>query len=159
MASFTETITQSLTWPKADIPPGNYASNTNTLNGGWLVGPLNMAQVKRAVGRVSAGVITGSSCTVTATFIACSVANTSAAGWAAVSGGPTVTLNSNVAGTIEMRADQMPAGTQYLCLCVNNNCAALFSAELFGGQAEQSPASQYNANTTYLVQSVMTGPA
>ncbi len=158
---FTEQLTQCLAWPIGDLPPLNRASNTATNSSGWIVGPIDMSRFRRVMGRASTGVIVGASCTCVLTFLYGSAGNAQSLGnvsdtgnWAQITSGPSVTLNANTAGTIEIRADQMPANSRYLALLVNNNSAALFQAEVLGAATHYSPASQYNANTTFLLQAV-----
>lgn len=154
---FTETMTQALAIPAADLPPLNRAANTATNSSGWIVGGVDMLKFRRVLGKVSTGVIVGSNCTCVLTFLASNTSNTLDTGnWAQVSSGPSVTLNANMAGTIEIRADQLPQGKRYVALLINNNCAALFQAELLCGEASYKPASDNNINTTLLQQAVCT---
>lgn len=155
--AFTESITQRTGFPAADLPPLNRASNTNNTNiaSCWFVGPLDMSIFRRAFGKISTGVVVGASCTISAYFMASANSNTSnTTSWTQVAGGPSVTINANMMGTIEMRTDQMPSGSRYLALLVNNQCASLFQAELFGQDSDQKPASNQNLNTTTLIQAV-----
>lgn len=151
-------MTQALAFPAKAFPPANYAANTCTTNAAnsWIVGPLDMSIFRRALGIVNIGATVGASCTVTATFMASSNSNTSnTTSWTQVSGGPSVSNTANTVITIEMRSDQMPSGSRYLLLLVNNQCATFFDALLIGGECCYKPASQQNVNTTLLNQAVM----
>lgn len=156
--AYTETLTQGLAMPAAALPPANRAANTNNTNlqTCWYVGPANMSNLKRALGIVNVGVTVGAACTITATFMSSANSNTlNTSSWTAVANAALATCNtSNQVLTVEIRNEQMPAGQPYLALLVNNQCAAFFGAELFGGESAAKPASQFNVNTTLLAQSV-----
>jgi hypothetical protein len=154
---FTEQLSQALSWPAVPLIAANFASNVAQNSSGWIVGPINMALFRRALGIVNCGGVGGAVTGLNTYFIASNASNTSCFGnWAAVSGGPTCTnCAPNTSTWLEMRADQMPAGKQYLCLLINNACLANFSAELFGGEAEYKPASQNDLNASNLSKFVM----
>lgn len=159
-STFVEQLTQALSWPIPDLPPLNRAANTAVNATGWIVGPVNMGLFKRAMGKVFTGAGTATFNT-TIQFLAGNTTNSLQAAtgaawtWTTITSGPVVILNSTASSaTLEIRADQMTAATNYLALLVNNNCAQLFAAELIASQPAYSPASQYT-NTSALVQTVM----
>lgn len=147
----TEQITQATTFATPPFYPANQASNATP----YRSGALDMSVVRRAIGVASAGVI-ASGGDITLVFQACL---TSGGTFTNVTSGATVTLNtSNTMGTIEMRADQLPANTRYVKLaCYVNGNAAFGAAFLLGQDCAYKPGSQYNFNTdnTTLQQDVM----
>lgn len=163
MFGFTEQLSQGLGIMCAPLAPANRAGNTATNITGWVAGPLDMGIFRRAWGVVNVGAIlgAGASNTVNAQFLAGSLTNTSqvtnvlAAGWTwnTITNGANVSIstNNNFA-TIEIRADQLPAGTRYLALLVNNNSAAFFDGWLLGGQCAYSPGGVGNSNQLNTVQ-------
>jgi hypothetical protein len=161
MGPFTEQLTQGLTWPAQDLPPLNRALNTAGNITGWIVGPVHMNTLKRAMGKLLCGAGT-TNFNTGISFLAGNTSNSLQAAtgaawtWVTITSGPQINVVGPTANsaTIEMRKDQMPAGTDWLALLVNNNCASLFAAEMICSQADYHPASQYN-NTAALQQQVM----
>lgn len=143
---FTEQLTQALSIPVQSLLPQNRAfDNTNAA----VVGPINTNVFRRIFAHVQVGVVTTNS-NIQAFFQASNVNNGT---FTNVANGPTIGIvnTSNTEYTLEIRADQMPAGKPWLQLGVLVNVAnAFLSAELYGGESAYKPAQSYNANATVL---------
>lgn len=147
----TETITQATAFAGLGLSPQNAGSNTTP---GYTSGVMDMSKLRRALAVAQVGVLTGTANGILV-FQACSASDGT---FTNVSGGASVTLSSsNTMGTIEIRADQLPANTRYLrsALYVNNN-SAFASMFMIGQESAYKPGSQYNFDTTNtnLVQNV-----
>ncbi len=170
MITFTEQLSQVLGITCVPLSPANRAGNTTVNITGWISGPLDMAIYRRAFGLINVGAVLGVGTVnaVNAQFLAgnttsttCTdLTNTTSWTWNTITNGPTFSAitNSNF-GTIEMRADQLPAGKRYLALLINNNSAAFFDGWLLGGDCCYSPGGIGNLNqlntVAGLTQSVM----
>lgn len=160
--TFPEQLSQALAWPSNDLPALNRAANTTFNAAGWVVGPINMSRVYRALAKVTNGNGTGVGCTVVGAFFAGNTTNSlqavtgAAWTWAQVTAGATINI-ANSAGvavcTAEIRADQLPANTSWLMFVVNNQCACTFSVEVICAGGAYRPTFQYNC-TSVLGQSI-----
>lgn len=138
---FTEQLTQALSIPATPLLPDNRANNATP----YAVGPIDMSQFKRVMAIVNVGVLTGSA-TVTAYFQACTVSNGT---FANITGANNLTVLVNTTETLEMRADQLPAGNRYLQLAVLIAANSAFTAAtVLGGEAPYKPADQYDVANT-----------
>lgn len=155
MANFTETLTQFLSMPAAALPPANYANNATA----YTVGPVSAKYFRRFMGFVNVGVLTGSA-NVQIYLQGC---NTSNGTFANVSNTNQAVLldAANTCATVEVRSDQLNSGNKFIQLAVLVNANSAFcSAQLFCGDAHYSPASDYDANSTYIEgRTVVNGPA
>jgi len=146
---FTEQLSQQLAIACAPLAPANRAGNTNTNVNGWVAGPIDMAIYRRAFGMLNVGAMLGAGAanTCNVAFLAGNTSNTiqaitgAAWNWQTITNGANVSIstNNNFA-TIEIRADQMPAGQRYLALLINNQSACFFDAWLLAGEACYEPA-------------------
>lgn len=155
---YTATLTQQLGFNAADLPALSRASNTANNSSGWIVGPVDMSLFKRVMGKASFSGTQGAGCTATISFLCANTSNTSCCGsWLPVTGGPSLSVTANTFPSlaIEMRSEQMNAGTRYLALLVQNQCTVVFNAEVICDSGVQLPVSNNNVNTTFLVTSVM----
>ncbi len=145
LSSYTETLSQGLSWPAtAAIAPANYANNTTA----YATGPVTASQFTRFIGVVSAGVFTGAS-NISAYLQS---SNTSTGNYVNISSTNAVAFlnTANTMATVECRVDQLPStGNKYVQLAVLVAAnSAFFSAELICAGARYSPGSQYNNLTT-----------
>ena len=147
---FTEQMSQAISVPVLSFSPANTASNNTTAS---TMGPITMSRYRRIMAHVVAGVLSANT-NVQAYFQGC---NTSNGTYANVSGGNTLTLSaSNTEGTLEMRADQMPAGNQFLQLALlvsgGANTGAFLSAQVYGGASHYRPAAQFDGGNSTTLQ-------
>jgi hypothetical protein len=116
-----------------------------------------MAQFQRIIGKILLGVGTPNNGTAKLTCWYTASATTNGT-YAAFATNTTVTLNTNNSeATLEVRADQLPSGTQFVQLNILVPVAnAIIAAELWGSQSSYAPASQFNftTNTSLLNQVV-----
>lgn len=151
-------MTQALSVAAASLYPVNVAINNTTNNS--TVGPVNMSKFKRILGHAIAGTL-GANINVTMVFQSSNANNGT---FTNVPSGPSVVLNTvNSEGTIEMRADQVPAGNSWVQMLlfsntntnVNNN--TLIVGSIYGGEPGYRPASQfdYTTNVSLLNRAVM----
>lgn len=161
VVTFPEQLTQALTWPAQDLPALSRAANTAANMTGWIVAPIDMSRVYRALAKITVGSGTAL-CTTTGQFFAGNTTNSlqtvtgAAWTWAAVSGAATMNIANSATPTVctaEIRADQLPANTRWLALVISNQCSTVFSAEVICAGGAYRPSSQYN-NTAILGQSV-----
>ncbi len=142
-SSFTEQMTQSISVAAASVPPSNNSfSDTVPV----IVGPIDMMKFRRVMGHIIVGVV-GSGGTVKGYFQSSA---TSGGSFVNVTGGAvTGILNAaNTEATIEMRSDQLTAGTRWVQLAVLNGTANCFiAASIYGSCSNYSPAQQYDYNT------------
>lgn len=145
MQSFTEQMTQAISIPVQSLAPANINNNTT----GSIVGPVNMREFRRIMGHVEVGVLTGAA-NVQVYFQASNANNGT---FVNVASGPTLFINTNnTEGTIEMRADQVPAGDSWVQLCVLVSANSAFvAAQLYGGLGPYAPTNQSDANSTIIV--------
>lgn len=159
--TFPEQLTQALTWPSQDLVALTRAANTTFNQAGWVVGPINMRSVYRALAKVTTGSGTAA-CTVVGAFFAGNTTNSlqtvtgAAWTWAQVTSGATINIANSATPTVctaEIRSDQLPNNTSWLLFVVNNQCSTVFSAEVICAGGAYRPSSQFN-NTAILGQSV-----
>lgn len=139
MPGFTEQLTQFLSIPVASVFPANQGSGAGNQA---TIGPIDMSRFRRVMAHVMAGVL-GTSANVQAYLQS---ANVSTTGFANVTNGQVLTLNTNnTEGTIEIRADELPTNNRYvqLVVLVNSNPSNT-GATVWGGQASYSPGNQYD---------------
>ncbi len=138
--SFTEQLTQGLA-VVGYIPPTNHAANTDNSIAG-----IDMSHFVRLITYVQLGVSAGGNLQLY--YQASSQSNmvnpvnvASAVGW---------TVNTaNRISSLEVRADQLPAGTRYIQPCFVTNTAANFSSVLvLGDSSAYKPASQWTITNT-----------
>lgn len=135
---FTEQLTQKLCVIGA-IPPTNHAAATD-----YSCAAADMSKFTRVIAYYNLGTA-GASANMQGYFIAS--ANANMVGNTNVAAAVPLTSNNNTANrveSLELRADQMPAGTRYCLPVLLVNTAALFSDCLFLGEATYHPASQFN---------------
>ncbi len=138
---FTEQLTQALAIPVNSTPPSNASAGTaNT-------GPIDMLKFQRAMAHVICGAA-GANANCTSYLLG---SNTSNGTFTNISGAPTFTfLNTTgtyAEGTLEIRADQMPAGNRYLQLqTVVLTNAVNYSASLYGYMSSWAPTNQYDSS-------------
>jgi hypothetical protein len=156
---FVEQMTQAITIPAASSYPAAPNSNNNTVN--TLVGPVSMAKFRRIMGHVMAQTIGANVTNITAQFQSSNANNGT---FSNVPSGATVTLNtSNSEGTIEMRADQIPANNTWVQMLIqtttNTNAGnnVNIAGSLFGGHGSYEPCNQFDfsTNTSLLNRQVM----
>lgn len=146
ISSYTEQLTQGLSWPASSVlPPANYANNATA----YATGPVIASEFTRFIGVVNVGVVTGAG--NLSAYLQSS--NTASGNYVNISSTNAVAFNntSNTMMTVECRVDQLPStGNKYVQLAVLGAAnSAFFSAELICAGARYSPASQYN-NTTQM---------
>lgn len=143
MSAFPEQLTEALSLPTPSLSPQNVASNNSTPT---TVGSIDMSKFRRAIAFVSTGVLSA-----TNTLIQFEASANAANSFSNVSGGPTIVVANNTwDGTLEIRADQMPANTRYLRLSLLTtggvNTGHFLSAFLVGGCSAYKPAKQYDGS-------------
>lgn len=138
---FTEQMSQALTFQGA--LQSQSANGTNYVGAGSGTGGYNMANFHRLMSIINVGTL-GSSANVQAYYVASANANMSGNSNVASSIPVTITASNSVQ-TLEVRADQLPAGTQYVNLVVKvNTTASQASAEVFGAVGSYEPTSQFD---------------
>lgn len=135
---YTEQLSQALSVAAA-VNPATLNNSTGTS------GAVDMSKFQRVMAVVSIGANAGS---VTAKFQSCA---TSGGSYADVTSGPTLTAitAANKQGTLELRADQLAAGQQFVKLLITegNTQNAVCSGVVLGGEAEYKPAKAQDAAT------------
>lgn len=154
---FTERLTEALAMAgnntSVSLPPAQYTFDNANAQFIPAQGGLDMSKFRRAFAHVMAGVIATNG-NVAITFQA---AATNQGSYANIANGPQVNLTaSNTEALLEIRADQLPAGTQFLRVSVLDQVAnANLAGALYGGESAYKPGSQYQAgggnNTTVKV--------
>ncbi len=149
MPGFCEQMTQALSIPVADYSPVSVAfDNTNAITVPPSGDGVDMSKFRRLLGKILMGV--GTPNNGTAKILGYWVgSNTNNGAYVAFSTNTTVSINTNnSSATLEVRADQLPTGNRYVKLAVLVPVAnAILAAEVWGGQSEYSPASQYDFST------------
>ena len=141
---YTEQLTQALSLPAKSLYPANLATNANA----YVVGPLSTAIFRRLMAHIVMGAFSATN--VQAVFQSSNANNGT---FANVPNGPSITGNAaNTEYTLEMRADQVPAGNSWvqLAVFVNGGTAAFLSASLYCGESGYHPGNQYDMNTTLM---------
>lgn len=160
--AWTEELTQSLTLqggiPASNAAAGTYYSSANT-NASYS--GVNMNIIRRLTSLLHTGVL-GASANIQIYFQAS--ANANMAGNSNVLDGngnaySLVATNSNAQYSIELRADQLPAGTQYVqTVAVVNTAASNFSLTQIGGEGAYKPVSQLDPPSVVISRTVMPVP-
>lgn len=145
--SFTEEMSQAISVPAASLTPANRANNATA----YVVGPVAAKNFRRFMAHVQIGVLTGAA-NVQAYFQACTASNGTFANVSSTN--QTVLLDSsNTEATLEMRADQLADGDDWIQLAVLVSANAAFcSAALYGGESHYKPASQFDVAAATLEQ-------
>jgi hypothetical protein len=146
-APFTEQLSQQLSIQGVVMSTNHANGNDNTITA------VDMSRFRRVMAIAEMGVTTGAG-NIQVTFQG---SNTSGGTYANT--GSTLLLSGNNAGigTLEIRADQMPAGNRYLQVgLIVNSGPAFCSVFLLGGQSSYSPANQFDAANVSGVQ--LAGP-
>ena len=142
---FTETLTERFAFV-GYIPPTNHGANTDNSIAG-----IDMSNIRRLMCIVAEGVNPGS---YNLYFQAS--ANANMVGPVNVAGA--VPVNTNVANqmsTLEVRADQLPAGTRYVQPVPQFTTAGHFATVIcIGDEAQYKPGNQFTINNTMAVQAV-----
>jgi hypothetical protein len=137
---FTEQLTQALS-PQATLPPANYAAATKNIltpagNG------VDMSVFRRVITFFNVGVVGGGN--VQAYYQASAQANMNVV----VNVATTIPLTFNTSNrleSLEVRADQLPAGTRYVNpVAIINTGPCNLDCEVLGGESSYKPANQYN---------------
>lgn len=133
---FTEQLSESLSIQGA-ISPSNHTNNTDaTLPG------VDMSLFKRLMAIINIGVLGGTN--VQAYWRASANSNMNVTTNVAASI-PLVASTANKVETMEVRADQLPAGTRYCQLVVITNTAGTFvDVVVLGGESAYKPAKNYD---------------
>lgn len=138
---FTEQLTQQL----AIVDRLNLTNNdnTNTNSGG-----VDMSKFRRAMFIIYN---LGGTGTINGRLQASAQANFNAV--TNITGSNlTATNTANLVSTVEVRADQLPAGTRYVRLQLTGSAAAVnFAMVALGGECSYKPANQYNLDPTNTV--------
>lgn len=149
MKTYGDQLTEYLSWAAQDLPGANRANNTTA----YVVGPVLVNQFRRFIAKMVVSGITGTA-NASLYLQACNTSNGTFTNISATN--QAVLINTGnaatpVAGTVECRADQLPAGSQYIqaAVLVQAN-SAVVGAELICADANYDPAKQYNAITTFL---------
>jgi hypothetical protein len=141
---FTEQLTQALA-VLGQLPAANQAAATYNLGAstGNLTNGIDMRAIRRLLAVFDIGVY-GTNANVQGYFQAS--ANLNMAGAVNVAAAiPLVANTNNRVETLEVRADQLPAGTRYVSLQVVVNTASVnLGVVLIGGESAYKPANQFN---------------
>lgn len=139
---FTEQLSQGLA-VMGYIPPTNHASGADTSIAG-----IDMSNIRRLLTIIDVGVL-GTNANIQCYYNASAYSNM-ASPTNVASSIPLTTNTANRANTLEVRADQLPAGTRYVQPNILVNTAASFiSAVCLGAAANYEPTNQFQvANTT-----------
>lgn len=129
------------------IPPTNHGANTDT-----SVAGIDMSSIRRLMSVLNVGIVGASS---NMQLFYYSSANANMAGstnLGNVSGFTTQMLTCNTSNrvdTLEIRADQLPAGHRYVQpVVITNTAASNWGLVCYGGEAAYKPSSQFTpANT------------
>jgi hypothetical protein len=142
---FTEQMSQSLSL--ADVINGSSITNTNINSVG-----VDMSRFRRFMYEI---IVTAGAGTVDGRLQASAQANFNVV--SNISGSNIAPLNTvNARKTIEVRADQLPAGTRYLRLQLTGSVSAVtVLAEGWGSEPNYKPASQFDLNTAYISERVV----
>lgn len=146
---FTEQMSEALSIPVASLPPANRGNNATA----YTVGPVPMKYFRRLMAHVSIGAIVANT-NVSAYFQGSNSSNT---GFANISSNNQVVFfdTANTEATLEIRADQLPTGNQYVQLALlvgGDNTAAFSQATLLGGCSRYSPAADYDVDANTLIE-------
>jgi len=141
--AFTEQLTQALAI-LGQLPGANQAVATYTVGAGTgnATNGVDMRAIRRLQAVFDVGIV-GASANIQAYFQAS--ANLNMAGPLNVAASIPLTFNTtNRVETLEVRADQLPAGTRYVtCQVVVNTAASNVGVILQGGESAYKPASQF----------------
>lgn len=138
---FTERLTESLA-VMGQIPASNHTSNTDT-----SVLGIDMSRLRRLITYLDVGVL-GTNAVLQLYYY--SSANANMAGSTNLgnaAGFTTQFLNANINNkveSLEIRADQLPAGHRYVQPVVTSNVASNWGLICLGGESAYKPASQFN---------------
>lgn len=147
MKAFTEQLTQFLA-VVGMIPASNHTNNTDTSIAG-----IDMSRFRRVIAELNQGLI---GTNVQLTFY--SSANANMSGTTNLGNNSTLfattlpvltSTTNNRVSTLEVRADQLPAGHRYLQpVMIVNTSAANVALTVYGADSEYSPGNQFvTANT------------
>ena len=135
---FTEQLTQSLA-VLGQLPFSNHATNT----GDNSIAGIDMSVIRRLITIADVGV-----CSATGNYqlYYAASANSNMAGPVNVAASVPLTGNtSNRVSTLEVRADQLPAGTRYVQPVLIVNTATInIGLIVLGGESGYKPANQFN---------------
>jgi hypothetical protein len=142
---FTETLTERFAFV-GYIPPTNHTANTDNSIAG-----IDMSNIRRLMCIVAEGVNPGS---YNLYFQAS--ANANMAGPSNVAGSVPVNTNAaNTISTLEIRADQLPAGTRYVQPVPQFTTAGHFVTVIcLGDECHYKPGNQFTIANTVTVQAV-----
>ncbi len=145
---FTETLTER--WAiVGQIPPSNHTANTDSSIAG-----IDMSVLRRLITILDMGVGFGASANAQLFYRASAQANMNVTTNVAASIPLTVNTNNRIA-TVEVRADQLPAGTRYVQpVLIINTAAANIGVIVIGDEAGYRPGSQYTTANTVSSQAV-----
>jgi hypothetical protein len=143
---FTEQLTQSLA-VVGQIPSSNHAANTDR-----SVAGIDMSVIRRLLSVLDVGVV-GGSANIQLWYESSANANMAGSTNLGNASGFSVQLltcnTNNRVDTLEIRADQLPAGHRYVRPVVQVNTAASNVGLIaLGGEASYKPANQFNVANT-----------
>jgi hypothetical protein len=145
---FTETLTERLA-VVGQIPPSNHAANTDT-----SVAGIDMSVLRRLITILDMGVGFGANANAQLYYRASAQANMNVTTNVAGAIPLTVNTNNRVA-TVEVRADQLPAGTRYVQpVLIINTAAANIGVICLGEDAGYKPGNQFTIVNTVSSQAV-----
>ena len=140
--AFTEQLTQALA-VLGQQPSSNLASGTTNVGGVNSATGIDMSVIRRLIAYLDIGTL-GASANVQFWFEASANANMNVV----TNMGTTTMLtssNSNRVSSLEVRADQLPAGTRYVRgKLLVNTAASNVGCIILGGESGYKPANQYD---------------
>lgn len=146
---FTEQLTQALGLPAASLYPVSQTfDNTNAVTVPVSGDGVNMSRFRRIMGHVKLGVGTPNNGTAKI-LIWWTGSNTNNGTYAAFATNTSASLNTNNSeSTLELRADQLPTGNQFVKLNILVPVAnAIISGTVWAGEPNYKPAGQYDFST------------